>query len=99
MWKQRSRALWLKWGDRNTKFFHATASQRQRRNRIKGLQNLNGEWIDDHEGMETIILEYFANIFKSDNPSNVEASLGVISSRAETKNFWQSLRRGRCGMR
>lgn len=37
IWIQRSRALWLKCGDRNTKFFHAIASQRQRRNRIEGL--------------------------------------------------------------
>ena len=81
MWKQRSRALWLKWGDRNTKFFHATASQRRRKNRIEGLQNQNGEWIDDQQGIESIILEYFANIFKSDLPSNFAESLEAISPR------------------
>ena len=37
MWSQRSRALWMKCGDRNTKFFHAMATQRQRKNRIEGL--------------------------------------------------------------
>ena len=81
MWKQRSRALWLKWGDRNTKFFHATASQRRRKNRIEGLQNQNGEWIDDQQGIENISLEYFVSIFKSDFPSNFAESLEAISPR------------------
>ncbi|KAL0009842.1 hypothetical protein SO802_004950 [Lithocarpus litseifolius] len=39
MWSQRSRAMWIKWGDRNMKFFHATASQRQKRNSILGLMD------------------------------------------------------------
>ena len=47
MWKQRFRALWLKWGNQNTKFFYATTSQRKRKNKIVGLQDKLGEWKDD----------------------------------------------------
>jgi hypothetical protein len=39
MWRQRSRIQWLSEGDRNTRFFHLRASQREKRNKISELIN------------------------------------------------------------
>ena len=81
MWKQRLRALWIKSGDRNTKFFHATANQRHRKNRIERLRDGDGRWKDEPEDVENIILNYFSTIFSTDHPEDFEASLSAVNSR------------------
>lgn len=41
-WEQRVRTNWLKFGDKNTKFFHSHASHRKKRNFIHKLKNEKG---------------------------------------------------------
>ena len=81
MWNQRSRALWIKCGDRNTKFFHATANQGRRTNKIKGLRGADEVWYDQPEDIEREILEYFSSIFSTASPSLFATSLDAINPR------------------
>lgn len=45
-WEQRAGQNWIKMGNRNTSFFHNIATQRKKRNSVKGLENDNGEWVE-----------------------------------------------------
>ncbi|KAL9675743.1 hypothetical protein QQ045_003949 [Rhodiola kirilowii] len=64
-WRQRSRAEWLKNGDRNTSYFHAKDSQRRRRNYISRFKNSSGEFCDSGSRIAHIITSYFSDIFLS----------------------------------
>ncbi|KAL5549649.1 hypothetical protein UlMin_004880 [Ulmus minor] len=48
-WKQRSKDLWLKCGDKNSKFFHQKVSARKSKNSITGLLDQNGEWCEEED--------------------------------------------------
>ena len=64
-WKQKSRANWLKEGDENTKYFHASTKQRRARNRIIGLVNSDGDWVKSEEEIENVASNYFTHLFTS----------------------------------
>ncbi|KAL0368119.1 UNVERIFIED_CONTAM: hypothetical protein Scaly_1030800 [Sesamum calycinum] len=68
-WKQRGKSAWLAEGDRNTTFFHAKASQRQKMN-IDKLKDESGVWRVDEVSVQETIRSYFHTIFSSVNPSN-----------------------------
>jgi hypothetical protein len=63
-WKQRAKTHWNKDGDRNTKFFHASASARKKVNRILSLEDNEGNKITDSQGMQTTAKDYFVELFQ-----------------------------------
>ena len=69
MWEQHARALFLKYGDRNTGYFHSKASHRFRRNKISGLRNLDNVWCTSDLQIKDIVVEYFQSLFSSSHPS------------------------------
>lgn len=58
-WKQRGKINWVKEGDASTKYFHAHATIRHRKNTIASIQSPVGEMVTDHEGKAMIIWESF----------------------------------------
>jgi hypothetical protein len=68
-WQQRSRANWLQNGDKNTAFFHSSASARKKKNHIKQLKDPTGAFVEGMDLLNPIIENYFTNLFATDSPA------------------------------
>lgn len=67
LWLQRSRIVWLKEGDRNTKKFHGRAVWRARKNNLKGLlDGYYGNWHTQLQAMQELAKNYFEQLFTAD---------------------------------
>uniref|UniRef100_A0A803PXY9 Reverse transcriptase n=1 Tax=Cannabis sativa TaxID=3483 RepID=A0A803PXY9_CANSA len=64
-WCQRSKQLWLEAGDKNSKFFHAKATSRRKNNMIHKLKDAYGCWVDWDTGLQSVIMDYFTNLFST----------------------------------
>ncbi|RVW24957.1 Transposon TX1 uncharacterized 149 kDa protein [Vitis vinifera] len=75
-WRQKSRALWLKEGDSNTKFFHRMANARRRGNFISSL-TVRGVRLSKEEELREGIGSYFKSLFEEPRVRrpDVESSL------------------------
>ena len=80
-WAQRSRVSWMKHGNRNTKYFHFKASQRQRRNFIYRVRDQNNAWVEELEKVVGVAIEYFENIFWSGICQRMEECLNAVQHK------------------
>lgn len=65
-WAQRSRINWLKYGDKNTSYFHNFATARRIRNRIQKLKDDQGNWREGTTYLNPLISDYFAGLFTTE---------------------------------
>lgn len=64
MWRQCFKALWLKEGDKSSRFFHLKASIRRKRNSILKLRDVRGEWVHG-DGKDKLIVDYCGDLFST----------------------------------
>ena len=81
MWHQLSKVHWVREGDRNTKFFHARASNRHKKNTILGLWNNKGKWCEDKDSIAATTVSYFQNIYTTTSPTNISDVTSVIPTQ------------------
>lgn len=73
LWFQKSREKWVRYGNKNTKFFHTQTVIRRRKNRIVGL-NIEGVWCSDSETLKREANSFFKQLF----PSNESCSHSIL---------------------
>lgn len=63
-WFQRAKVSWALFGDKNSKFFHATMVPRKRRNEIRAVKGPQGDWITEEGDICRAFMEHFKGIYK-----------------------------------
>lgn len=71
-WSQRAKQNWFKEGDRNTKFFHAYASQRQKKNTIHNIFDAANREHTEEPEIATAFRNYFEQLYTSSSPSHCD---------------------------
>jgi hypothetical protein len=66
LWKQKSRQVWLKEGDKNYKFFHLSTIIRRRRNAIDAIKGDDGVWITNKAEIRNHIVSRFQSLYTSE---------------------------------
>lgn len=64
-WQQKSRDKWVKLGDKNTRFFHASVKGSRARNEVDKLMDILGNLQSSEASKGEVAVQYFSNLFTS----------------------------------
>ena len=62
-WRQKSKALFIKEGDNNTRFFHRLANSHRRTNQIRGME-VEGVLYEDDRDVQAQVVEFYKNLYQ-----------------------------------
>ena len=62
-WRQKSRMLWIKEGDNNTKFFHKMANSRRRFNHLSILE-VDGVVYEEESEVAAQVVQFYKNLYQ-----------------------------------
>ncbi|PNX85343.1 hypothetical protein L195_g041411 [Trifolium pratense] len=91
-WKQRSRELWLKHGDKNTKYFHMKANIRRNKNKIEKITDYHGHTHTDDGGIEKVLVDHFKTLFTKQDVQAIPDTIRVVKDKINT-DMYQELNR------
>jgi len=92
-WRARNystKTLWQTYGDKNTKKIHHKASQSRRKNSIEYIQDVLGNKISDPKQIQNSFVNYFKDLFTSQNLHKVEETVEVVKNKI-TKHMLEDL--------
>jgi hypothetical protein len=82
-WKQRGTIKWVKFGNEGTKFFHANATIKHRRNLISSLKDPSGSVHYDHQTKENILWDAFKERLGTSDSPEMMFNLEQLLNRAD----------------
>ncbi|XP_057418459.1 uncharacterized protein LOC130712657 [Lotus japonicus] len=82
---QKSRFLWFKFGDRNSKFFHTATLIRRKRNKIEALIDDDGNLLTDFDDLQVFTVNFFRRSYMDDGGGSSLATSSTFPSMAAGK--------------
>lgn len=74
-WMKHCTIRWIKFGDENTKFFQAVATERYRHNNIASFRKEDGSLIDSHDGKEAFLFQTYTDHLGTSQPAQMKCNL------------------------
>jgi hypothetical protein len=80
-WSQRAKENWLRYGDQNSKYFHACASQKNRKKYIEKIKDIGGRLCQSNEDIQSAFIQYYDDLFTVGNEIDLEPYLNAMDCK------------------